>query len=326
MKWKFKTFLTQLAFGGILLMGLSGNTMAQAPLSVVVTIPPLAGMVAPLLNEEDKVEVLLQEGASPHGFALKPSHLRLMKHADVNLMVGSPVDAWAQKNLAKYPNKTLVLNQLEGIERLDFRKGGLWEKNMPNKPAGESHSFHGHAHASEGLHYDGHLWMSIQNAKVFVKAFASQLQHLRPKQASLIEQRTQRWLAKIEQTETRLAEQFTTFQNQPFMVLHDAFQYFENHFQLNGIGSIRLNPEVQPSIKRLLALRKTLKTKKVRCIFKEPQFPSSQIEKLAEGTRVNIGELDPMGYRYAQAENQPFVTYDVFIHQLGTAFLQCFQK
>lgn len=331
----------------------SGKAVAQSPsITVAVTIPPLAGMIAPLLSDHDKVEVLLQEGASPHGFSLKPSHLKLMKHADLALMIGSPVDAWAHKSFAQYPQKTLVLNQLAGIERLPFRKGGLWEKkrlvtsstathySTHAKPAGQNHDVNvddsapSHVHGydeqlsshSETMKYDGHLWMSIHNARQLINAFALKLQTLRPQQAEQIEQRLQAWLAKLEQTDQRVAKQLSALRDQPFMVLHDGFQYFEQHYGLTGIGSIRLNPEVQPSIKRLLSLRKTLKSQKIQCIFKEPQFPSKQIEKLAKGTSVHIGELDPMGNVYAREQHAHFVDYSQFIQQLGNAFHNCLQK
>lgn len=324
-------------------MIVSNKTMAQQPVTVTVTIPPLAGMIAPLLSENDTVEVLLQDGASPHGFALKPSHLRLLKKADINIMVGSPVDAWAQKNFAKYPRKIVALNQLQGLERLAFRKGGLWEKKIPKLSESTTHaetlmgkdshtrlhSHDDHQHENSdtaGLQYDGHLWMSITNAKLLINAFAQKLQTLRPEQENQIQQRLRNWLLKIEQVDRKVAAELKPLQAKPFMVLHDGFQYFEQHYGLTGIGSIRLNPELQPSVKRLLSLRKTLKNKNIQCIFKEPQFPSKQIEKLAQGTDVYIGELDPMGNTYAKAQQMPFVHYDQFVLQLGSAFKRCLNK
>ncbi len=291
------------------------------PLSVVVTIPPLAGMIAPLLEPEDRIEVLLKEGESPHGFALRPSHLKTLKNADALLMVGSPVDAWVHKSVERMQNKTINMAELANLQKLPIRKGGLWEKKLPKR---EGHEHDGHKHSA--MSYDGHLWMSIHNAKQMIGAFSEKLMELRPDQAQSIQHNTQNWLAKIAQTENLVNQQLKPNRHTPFMVLHDAFQYFEQHFELNGVGSIRLNPELQPSVKRLLTLRKKLKSENVQCIFKEPQFPDKQILKLAENTSVTVGELDPMGYVYAQKSQAGFVNFDVFISSLGESFLQCFQE
>lgn len=294
---------------------------AQA-IQITVTIPPLASMVAPLLDEEDRIEILLQEGMSPHGFSLKPSHLRKMQQADINLAVGTPVDAWAQKALQKFSQSKLILAALPELEYLPIRQGGLWEKKVPHADhSSDSHASHD-ANKSP-LSFDGHLWMSIHNSKLFIRAFAETLQTLQPEKTQAIETRLIQWLNKIELAEADIKRQLKEVKSQPYMVLHDGFQYFEKHFGLNGIGSIRLNPEVQPSIKRILQLREKLQENQARCIFREPQFPDKQIKMLAKGSKVRIGELDPMGTTYQSKPNQSYVLYDRFIRQLADGFYQC---
>ena len=298
----------------------ANNTVTQ--LNIVVTIPPLAGMIAPLLEPQDKIEVLLQQGASPHGFTLRPSHLKSLKNADILMMVGSPVDAWVHKSAGRMNDKTVNMAKLSAVQTLPIRKGGLWEKKLP-KASAHDQNLSGHNHAP--MMYDGHLWMSIHNAKLMIESFSKKLTTLRPEKAQSIQQKTKDWLAQISQAENSVKQQLQSNQDTPFMVLHDAFQYFENHFGLNGVGSIRLNPELQPSVKRLLSLRKTMKSENVQCVFKEPQFPDKQILKLADNTPVSIGELDPMGYIYAKKQNAAFVNFDVFILSLGESFYHCFQ-
>lgn len=311
------------------------STQAFA-LTVTVTIPPLASMVAPLLSADDKIEVLLQDGSSPHGFALRPSHLKAMQAADINLAVGSPVDAWAHKILHSLDDKTLMLNELPKVETLPFRQGGLWEKKV-RAPAvhNEGHNHqdepkqndkhddghdHGHDHAK--LSYDGHLWMSPINAKVMILTFSERLQVLQPERKAEIAHKTEAWLEALAQTEQQIAQQLAPIQTKPFMVLHDGFQYFEQYFGLNGVGSIRLNPEVQPSIKRVLQLRNAIKAQGVQCIFKEPQFPDKQVLSLAKQAEVKVGELDPMGLIYRQ-EGQRFVNFDGYLQGLANGFIGC---
>ncbi|WP_172959672.1 zinc ABC transporter substrate-binding protein [Thiomicrorhabdus aquaedulcis] len=297
--------------------------------NVVVSIPPLAGLIAPLLGENDQLHVLLQPGVSPHGFQLKPSHLKQLTQADLIVAVGSPVDQWMHK--ASNAQTAVRLNMLElpGLEKLPLRQGGLWESHRAKDTPKNQHD-HDHEHESN-MAYDGHLWMSWTNAVLLVNAVSAQLQRANPTEVTAIQQRTQAWLTRLNASQTHIAGQLKPFTHHGFLVLHDAFQYFEHQFGLKGMGSIRLNPELPPSLKRIDTLREKIKTGQVRCIFKEPQFPEKNVLAVVQGLSVNIGQLDPMGsvYVFEYAQRNPneskrdYVNYDVMMQGLADAFSQC---
>ena len=58
----------------------------------------------------------------------------------------------------------------------------------------------------------------------------------------------------------------------PYIVFHDAYQYFEHRFTTNAMGAISVDPEHPPGAKRLYEVRKRIVASKVRCVFREPQF------------------------------------------------------
>ena len=317
-------------------------------LKVTVSIPPLAGMIAPLLSDNDQLEVILNPGASPHGFQLKPSHLRSLHDSDLVLWVGSPVDSWMQKPLTNLGVAEMSLKGLSGIEELPVRQGGLWEKKSRHdtissetvhKDASDDSEEHGHNHehghqhesdtSSESKRMDGHLWMSFKNSLLLIEAVSKQLQILKPGDAENIRQRTQAWLNKLEKTNQQIKAQLLPVQTLPYMVLHDAFQYFEHQYSLNGIGSIQLNPSVSPSLKRVAELRSKVKSGKVSCVFKEPQFPEKRVLAVTKGLDVRVGSLDPMGVvskEFQKETGRNFLSYDVFILQLSHQFNDCLSK
>ena len=317
-------------------------------LKVTVSIPPLAGMIAPLLSDDDQLEVLLKPGASPHGFQLKPSHLRGLNDSDLVLWVASPVDSWMQKPLANLGVKELNLKGLADIEELPVRQGGLWEKKsqhveMPSetahKEAPDESQEHGHNNEHEHSHevsthvqsqrMDGHLWMSFKNSRLLIEAVSKQLQVLKPHEAENIRQRTQAWLNNLDKVNEKVKQQLQAVQKVPYMVLHDAFQYFEHQYALNGIGSIQLNSSVSPSLKRVAELRSKVKSGKVSCVFKEPQFPEKRILAVTKGLDVRVGSLDPMGIvtkDFQKETDRDFLNYDVFILQLSHQFNECLSK
>lgn len=293
-------------------------------LKITVSIPPLAGMVAPLLSEEDQLEVLLKPGASPHGFQLKPSDLRALTDSDLVLWVASPVDSWMQKPLANLGVTELNLKGLSGIKVLPIRQGGLWEKKSHN----HEHE-HPHSAVSELKRMDGHLWLSFKNSRLLIEAVSKKLQILKPNEAGDIRQRTLVWLNKLDNANQKIIQELQPVRTVPFMVLHDAFQYFEYEYSLNGIGSIQLNPSVSPSLKRVAGLRAKVQSGKVSCVFKEPQFPEKRVLAVTKGLDVRVGSLDPIGIvskKFQQDTGRDFLNYDVFLLQLSHQFIDCLSK
>ena len=83
--------------------------------------------------------------------------------------------------------------------------------------------------------------------------------------------------------------------DRPFIVFHDAYQYFEQRFGLTPAGSITLSPEQAPGAQRLAALHDRLDEQDVACVFSEPQFEPRVVAALTEGRDVGTAELDPLG-------------------------------
>ncbi|MDX1352196.1 MAG: zinc ABC transporter substrate-binding protein [Thiomicrorhabdus sp.] len=313
---------------GMTLAGLYWLAVPQAGYAVTVTtsIPPLAGMIAPLLAEDDQLEVILKPGASPHGFQLKPSDLTTLQKSDLVLWVGTPVDNWLQKPIDNFKVKALSMQALADVEQLPIRQGGLWERKSHKHLHTDHEEAHNHEHSTVMPKMDGHLWMSLPNAQSLIKAASKQLQQLKPEQAALIEQKTQAWLLKIAQTDLQIQQQLQPVKQVPYMVLHDAFQYFEHRYDLNGVGSIQLNPAVSPSLKRVAELRQKIKHGEVRCVFKEPQFPAKRVSVVTNGLDVQVGSLDPIGL-VSKADQQDgaadYLLYDVFFKRLASQFYDC---
>lgn len=304
------------------LLALLWGSQTQA-LQVTVSTPPLAGLIKPLLAEDDQLTVLLQAGASPHGFQLKPSHLRSIQNSDAIFSIGTPVDGWLNKTLSKIDKPVLKMSELSGLYTLPLRKGGLWK--ISNQDSEHAHDDHNHKPAK--WHYDGHIWLSPKNARLFVEQAAELIKQLDAVNAEQVELRKQAWLVKLIETEQQLTQQLLPVKDRPFVVLHDAYQYFEQHFQLNGVGSIRLNPEIAPSLKRVQALRESIKASQVSCIFKEPQFPEKRVLAVVRGLDIQIGSLDPMG-SFSSAQDsvlakEGYLAYDMLLKNIANAMSDC---
>lgn len=320
-------------------------------LTVTTSIPPLAGIVAPLLGENDKINVVLKAGHSPHSFQMTPKNMRQIAESDLILWVKTPVDVWMKKPLHNSNAEKIGMSDLTGLKRLPVRKGGLWEKHdhhhgeeghhdehhddhHSGSHQSGNHEKHNNAHHDDhhDEHYadqkmDGHLWLSYENAILLVKEASKKLQMLKPKEANLIKSREAAWLQKLANLDQKINKQLLPLAQANYLVLHDAYQYFEDRYNLQATGSITLNPTISPSLKRVGELREKIENGNIKCVFKEPQFPEKRVYAVVRGMQVNIGSLDPIGVvKDKQAKNQLYLPYDQFLQQLSNGYLDCLSK
>jgi zinc transport system substrate-binding protein len=105
----------------------------------------------------------------------------------------------------------------------------------------------------------------------------------------------------------------------PYVVLHDAYQYFEHRFDLDPLGSIRLGDADQPGPARIIEVKEAIADRGAVCVFAEPQFEPRLIDTVIEGTELKRGTLDPLG-----AELEPGAKlYPSLIRGLAESLVEC---
>ena len=61
---------------------------ANAELKVVASIKPIHSLASYLMDGVGKPDLIVDGYSSPHGFALKPSHAKMLQEADIVFWVG----------------------------------------------------------------------------------------------------------------------------------------------------------------------------------------------------------------------------------------------
>ena len=262
----------------------------------VASIPPLASLVQPLMPDMS-LTVLLKPGQEPHTFQLKPSQRWAIAKAQAVLGVGTEADLWLQKAVEGKPSQQVV-----------------WMTQVPNViqyPTRGKHHHHEHEHEHEHEHgrMDPHIWLEPQNAMGYVALVGQRWQ--------LPKGQVQAWQTKIQQADQQVKKLLAPVKQVPFVVMHDAFQYFERHYGLHNVGVIQLNPSLKPSIRHVLEIRQRIQQQGARCVLKEPQFPERQLRAVVQGLNVKVVSVDPL--------NTQDLPYDQFLIQLGKQFQQCLQ-
>ncbi|HEX2842200.1 zinc ABC transporter substrate-binding protein [Hyphomicrobium sp.] len=315
---------------------------ALAELKVTATIKPIHALVAQVMEGVGTPSLLVQGAASPHTYALKPSDAKTLNNADVVFRVSDTVEPFTRKIVEALPKsvRTVTLAGSPGIELLNVRTGDTFEAH-DHAHEGESdhdhkgdhghdHDDHDHAaekheHADDHAHdhesgaRDGHVWLDPQNARKMIAEIARVLSEASPADAEKFKANADRATAALDALETEIARDIAPLKGKPYVVFHDAYQYFERRFGLEAVGSITVSPEAQPSAKRLTEIRKKLSSLSAACVFAEPQFKPKLVAAVTEGTKARSGTLDPEG---ALIEPGP-AAYNTLMRNLATGLKAC---
>ncbi|KAA0582240.1 zinc ABC transporter substrate-binding protein ZnuA [Azospirillum sp. B21] len=295
---------------------------AEVP-KVVVSIKPIHSLVASVMHGVGEPALLVRGGASPHSYTMKPSDAKALSAADLVVWVGPELESFLEKPLkANAPKATLLtLMDLKGLSLLETREGGAWEAHDHGHKGGHDHKHDhkGHDHAEEHEELNSHIWLDPANARAIVKAAAEALAAKDPADAEAYRTNADRTLQQLDALDAELKAALAPVKDKPFVVFHDAYQYFEARYDLSAVGSITVSPDRRPSAKRLSAIRAKIGGLGAACVFAEPQFEPALVQTVVEGTKAKTGVLDPEGTELPEGE----ALYPTLLRNLAASLRGC---
>ena len=299
---------------------------ANAETKVVASIKPIHSLASYLMDGVSKPGLIVDGYASPHGFAMKPSHAKMLQEADLIFWVGEDLESFLEKPLKSIAKKAekIELMEIKGLNKLKFRERNIFdghddhghddghkeddhddhakkeddhghddehkEDGHDDEHKEDGHDDHeGHAHGE----YDPHIWLDPSNAKVILKEMAEHLIEKDQKNTSIYKSNLKKALKELD----KLTKDVKSDLNKEFksIVFHDAYQYFEKRFDINVMGAFTVNPDVMPGAEQLAEIREIIEHDKVSCVFSEPQFNPDIINAVAKDMNISTGVLDPLG-------------------------------
>ena len=264
-------------------------TSVNAEIKVVTSIKPIHSLASYLMDGVGKPDLIVDGYASPHGFALKPSHAKMLQEANLIFWVGEGLENFLEKplkSIAKNAEK-IELMEIKGLTKLKFRERNIFDGHDDHGHDEDGHE--GHAHGE----YDPHIWLDPENAKVILNEMVEHLIENDEKNASIYKSNLNKALKDID----KLLENVKSELNKDFksIVFHDAYQYFEERFNVTVLGAFTVNTDVMPGAEQLSEIREIIEHDKVSCIFSEPQFNPDIINAVAKDMNISTGVLDPLG-------------------------------
>ena len=330
-------------------------TSVKAEIKVVASIKPIHSLATYLMEGVAKPKLIVDGYASPHGFALKPSHAKMLQEADLIFWVGEDLESFLEKPLNTIAKKAenIELMEIKGLNKLKFRERNIFDGHDDHdhghkedkhkeedhddhdhkkkdghkeddhddhdhkKKDGHKEDDHDHGHKKkddhddhddhghkkkddhddhEGHHHgehDPHIWLDPINAKVILNEMVEHLIENDPNNASTYKSNLNKALKDLDKLTMDVMTELN--KSTPSIVFHDAYQYFEERFNVKVLGAFTVNTDVMPGAEQLAEIREIIEHDKITCIFSEPQFNPDIIEAVAKDMNIKTGVLDPLG-------------------------------
>lgn len=297
---------------------------------VVVSIKPLHSLVAAVMQGVGEPLLIVQGTGSEHVYNLKPSDAAALQNAKIIFWAGPSLESFLVRSIETLGDGAQVYPLVEtpNLKLLKFREGGPFEAHdhsEENENPDHAHGNSDHTHDSDHSvehhdeEYDLHFWLDPQNAKIVVNEIARILSKSDPAHAAQFADNANNYAQRLDGLTKEVTAELSPIREKPFIVFHDAYQYFENRFDLAVAGSITVSPEKAPGAARIKVIREKVKALGATCVFAEPQFEPRIIDTIIEGTSAKAGVLDPLG---AELKNGPNL-YIELIRNLAGSLTSC---
>ena len=331
-------------------------TSVNAEIKVVASIKPIHSLASYLMDGVAKPDLIVDGYASPHGFAMKPSHAKMLQNADLIFWVGEDLENFLEKPLNSIAKKAekIELMEIKGLQVLKFRERNIFDDHDDHghddhddhgkkeddhdhddhgkkeddhdhddhgkKEDDHDHDDHGkkeddHGHDDHDDHgkkeddhddhghddheghahgeFDPHIWLDPINAKVILNEMVEHLIENDPKNEAKYKSNLSKALKEIDKLTIDVMTDLSNSVSS--IVFHDAYQYFEERFNVNILGAFTVNTDVMPGAEQLAEIREIIEHDKVACVFSEPQFNPDIIKAVAKDMNIKTGVVDPLG-------------------------------
>ena len=296
--------------------------LGASDLKVVVSIKPYHSLVSRVMQGVSEPALLLNGYNSPHSYSLRPSAAVKLQNADLVFWGGENLEGFLAKPIHSLAAGARVVSfeDTPGLILLPFRSGKEWQKLDPESENDQDHLKKQEIHSHRVSGKDPHIWLDPLNAQKITQNLVQILSEFDPENSQTYHSNGKKTILRLSDLNIQLETKMSSVSSKPYIVFHDAYQYFEKRYQLNPIASVTVSSGTSTSVGRLIDIRKKIKIKKVLCIFTEPQISPKLVQTVISGTTVKKGILDPIGSSISPGPEMYFSLLNNISHSISTCF------
>jgi len=273
-----------------LLTGNPAMAMSErAPFRVAASILPLHALLASIADEDQTLPALLPPGASPHGYALRPSDAQRLRDADVIFWIGPKLETPLVRPIASLSKNTRIIS--------------LADRMQEQGP-------------------DFHIWLDPRKARAIARIMATTLAAAHPDAAGRYMDRLARLDQRLIALDHRLEQGFQPVRDRPFISTHGAYTHLEARYGLHSLGTLQTASEKTPSAARLSTMRVRVRGVDSVCLFDDTPYRSRSVTAFAADTGARVVVLDPLGSQIAPGPD----AYFTLMESLGDTMISCLER
>ena len=203
----------------------------------------------------------------------------------------------------------------EGHDHEEHDEAHDHDQDEPSGDDDHDHAGHSHDHGAG----DPHMWLSPENASVWLTAIAEELSAADPDNAEAYAENAAAGRDELAALSREIEEILQPARGEAFIVFHDAYQYFEDSFGFPASGAISISDATDPSPARIAGIQGRVEEQGIGCVLSEPQFDPKIVAAVMEGSEAETGVLDPLG---SDLEPGPDL-YPQLLRNLASALADC---
>lgn len=283
-------------------MKLSGFTLtlwcllfsaAQAEVSIVTSIEPLALIGKAIVGDHGSVNGLVDPRQSPHEYSMRPSDRIAIQQANMLVWVDPTFELYLTDifNAQSQRKKLITFSRLQNIV-------------LAYEPSGE---------------LDPHMWLNTRNAAILADAIAAAAGELDHEYAAYFQEKLARFTESLLAVERDIVSGFAGNNRNAYAVYHSAYRYFEDQFGLQHSFALLRNPELQPNVQKIMQVRNSAQEHKPKCLLTEFDSNPAVIETMLGGVTMEMPVIDTLGYSVIPDANG----YATLLSNLAQQFKQC---
>ncbi|MFE0178911.1 metal ABC transporter substrate-binding protein [Streptomyces sp. NPDC059002] len=256
-------------------------------LDVVASFYPMQYLAEQIGGDHVSVTNLTEPGQEPHDLDVSAKQRGQLEESDVALYLKGlqPAvdDAIDQSGI-----KTKVdAASLTGLEKHGDEVGGHADEHGE-----EGHDDHGHDHSHEGA--DPHIWLDPVKYAEVAEGVGKALEKADPDNAATYKKNTAKLVKKLDGLNKTFKDGLKNTKSKVFITTHAAFGYLAERYGLTEEAISGLDPEAEPSNKRVKELQKMAKADGVTTVFYETLVSDKTAQTLAKDTGLKTDVLDPI--------------------------------
>ncbi len=246
-------------------LGLSPG-IAGARVNAVATTAELADRTRQIGGDRVSVTAISTGGFDLHFFEPSPSHIMLLRNADLLVIAGMDLDVWIRELIDASRNRDIRFGRRGFVDASD----GIMPLDVPEAvDAGM-----GHVHPQGNPHY----WFTPDNVATAVNNIYEGLAGVSPADRDYFRANRDSYLEKVEAKFGELKKMMNPFKGTKILQDHETWEYFALTFGLEIFASLEPLPGIPPSARHLRELVSEVRGEDVRLLFAEPYYPDRRVD------------------------------------------------